>query len=87
MKAHSLGLVEEVAMAMIIEFRGNAVRGEERVGDGKTQGEIIIFPGIRRERLAESEDPPSPQPQLQAEPPKPKRNRVKPKRDRIELPD
>lgn len=75
-------------MAMIIEFRGNAVRGEERAGDGKSQGEIIIFPGIRRERHAEGEPPPSPEPQLQADqPPKAKRSRAKPKRDRIELPD
>ena len=73
-------------MAMIIEFRGHTARGEERAGDGKAQGEIIIFPGIRRERHSESSPPPEPQAHAEP-PPKPKRSRAKPKRDRIELPE
>jgi hypothetical protein len=79
------GFVEEMAMAMIIEFRGTSPRADTRSDDNKAQGEIIIFPGVRRERHAE----PAPaaandcEAEAQAKP----RRRSKPKRDRIELPD
>ncbi|MDX2201516.1 MAG: hypothetical protein NW223_02100 [Hyphomicrobiaceae bacterium] len=84
------GLIEEVAMTTIIEFRGSAARGDTRAGDGKGQGEVIIFPGVRRERHAQAETAsgPAAASQLQAQaPPRAKRNRARPKRDRIELPE
>ena len=62
-------------MAHIVEFRSNA-RAEPQ--SEATQGggaQIIIFPGVRRERHAEA-------------PAKPRRReRSRPKRDRLELPD
>lgn len=71
-------------MAMIIEFRGSAARGEVRPEDGKGQGEIIIFPGVRRERHVEGEATADcTEPEALAKP----RRRSKPKRDRIELPE
>lgn len=39
-------------------------------------GEIIIFPGVRRERHSTTDGPEGP-----------KKKRTKPKRDRIEIPD
>jgi hypothetical protein len=69
-------------MAHIVEFRSNAVRAEaepEAVQGGGAQ--IIIFPGVRIERHAE--------PPEQDEPParSRRRERARPKRDRLELPD
>jgi hypothetical protein len=61
-------------MAMIIDFRSSVSRSASsgRALDGGA--EIIIFPGVRRERHVEA--------------PKPRRReKAKPKRDRIELPD
>jgi hypothetical protein len=61
-------------MAMILEFRAGDARaaGEEAAKKGSAQ--IIIFPGVRRERHAEM--------------PKPRRReRGRAKRDRLELPD
>lgn len=67
-------------MAMILDFRsprdarpeGQAERGAPRERPEPAGAEIIIFPGVRRERRAED--------------PKPRR-KSRPKRDRLELPD
>ena len=59
---------------MIIDFRAHALRLEPRLEASRTSAEIIIFPGVRRER--------------HAEPGKTKRReKSKAKRDRLELPD
>jgi len=60
---------------MIIDFRAHALRFEPRLEEvGGAGAEIIIFPGVRRER--------------QDEQPKARRkDKVRPKRDRLELPD
>jgi hypothetical protein len=69
-------------MAMILDFRSRPdARAEEQAGRSEPHGEreaaagaqIIIFPGVRRER--------------HEEPPKQQRRRKAPKRDRLELPD
>ena len=60
-------------MAMILDFRSRSGRTEPREGVDASSAEIIIFPGVRRERHAET--------------PKPARRRKGPKRDRLELPD
>jgi hypothetical protein len=61
-------------MAMILEFRSSAARSEQRARVEVRSAQIIIFPGVRRER--------------HAEPPKPRRReRSRTKRDRLELPD
>jgi hypothetical protein len=61
-------------MALIIEFRSHGLRADARDGTETTGAEIIIFPGVRRERPAED--------------PKPRRReKGRPKRDRLELPD
>jgi hypothetical protein len=61
------------AMAMILDFRTRGERAESRERAEPTSAEIIIFPGVRRER--------------NPEPPKPTRRKRAPKRDRLELPD
>jgi hypothetical protein len=59
---------------MIIDFRAHALRLEPRLEASTTGAEIIIFPGVRRER--------------QSDPAKPRRkDKAGPKRDRLELPD
>jgi hypothetical protein len=59
---------------MIIDFRAHALRLEPRLEARPTGAEIIIFPGVRRER--------------EMDPPKPHRkDKARPKRDRLELPD
>ena len=58
-------------MAMILQFRARAGR-DEAEDLAQRQAQIIIFPGVRRERHGEA---------------KPVRRRSKPKRDRLELPD
>jgi hypothetical protein len=59
---------------MIIDFRAHALRLEPRLEASTTGAEIIIFPGVRRER--------------QSDPPKPRRkDKARLKRDRLELPD
>ena len=59
---------------MVIDFRAHALRLQPRLEASTTGAEIIIFPGVRRER--------------QNEPAKPRRkDKVRPKRDRLELPD
>jgi hypothetical protein len=60
------------AMAMILDFRSRNARTEPRDRAETSGAEIIIFPGVRRER--------------QPDPPKPRRKKA-PKRDRLELPD
>ena len=63
-------------MAHIVEFRSNVVRAEPQSDAAQGSGaQIIIFPGVRRERHAE-------QPAKSR-----RRERVRPKRDRLELPD
>lgn len=63
-------------MATIIEFRAAEGRDGPRPLEAK-EGEIIIFPGVRIERQVEEVEAPRPR----------KRERGKPKRDRIELPE
>jgi hypothetical protein len=60
-------------MALILEFRGLS-RDEQREAVEPRSAQIIIFPGVRRERHAE---------QAKAR----RREKVRPKRDRLELPD
>jgi hypothetical protein len=60
-------------MALILEFRGLS-RDEQREAPEPRSAQIIIFPGVRRERHAE---------QQKAR----RREKVRPKRDRLELPD
>jgi hypothetical protein len=60
-------------MAMILDFRSRAARPEPRDRAETNNAEIIIFPGVRRER--------------NGDPPKPTRRKRAPKRDRLELPD
>ena len=64
------------SMAHILEFRSSVIRAEPECEPAREGGaQIIIFPGVRRERHAE-------------QPAKPRRReRVRPKRDRLELPD
>ena len=64
-------------MSSVIEFRGNAGRAGPR-DDGRAAGEVIIFPGIRRERHAGADEMPAKARRV---------GKAKPKRDRIELPD
>ena len=59
---------------MILEFRGLS-REEPREAAEPRSAEIIIFPGVRRERHAE--------PVQKSR----RRERVRPKRDTLELPD
>jgi hypothetical protein len=59
---------------MIIDFRAHALRLEPRLEASTTGAEIIIFPGVRRER---ENDPPQPR----------RKDKARPKRDRLELPD
>jgi hypothetical protein len=59
---------------MIINFRAHALHLEPRLEASTTSAEIIIFPGVRRER--------------ELDPQKPRRkDKARPKRDRLELPD
>lgn len=68
-------------MATILEFKQYEQRlDEERPAEAKVSGEIIIFPGVRRERHSETDE-------VEEAPKQRKRERAKPKRDRIELPD
>jgi len=61
------------AMAMILDFRSRNARAEPRDRVEAPSAEIIIFPGVRRERQVEAAKPP--------------RRKKGPKRDRLELPD
>jgi hypothetical protein len=61
------------AMAMILDFRSRNARAEARDRAEPSSAEIIIFPGVRRERQMEASKPP--------------RRKKGPKRDRLELPD
>jgi hypothetical protein len=61
-------------MAMILEFRSLS-REDPREAPEPRSAQIIIFPGVRRERHAE--------PNKQQR----RRDKVRPKRDRLELPD
>lgn len=60
-------------MAMILDFRSRHGRPEQREREDVSSAEIIIFPGVRRERHGDA--------------PKPARRKRGPKRDRLELPD
>jgi len=60
-------------MAMILEFRARQPQEVARRLAERTGAQIIIFPGVRRER--------------HTEPGKSVRRKGKPKRDRLELPD
>ena len=64
------------SMAHIVQFRSGIARTEPEREDAPQAGaQIIIFPGVRRERHAE---PPTKSR---------RREKVRPKRDRLELPD
>jgi hypothetical protein len=69
-------------MAHIVEFRSNAVRAEAEPEAVQGAGaQIIIFPGVRIERHTET-------PEQSEQPVKSRRReRLRPKRDRLELPD
>lgn len=60
-------------MAMILEFRSRLGHEEPQDRVEASGAQIIIFPGVRRERHGEM--------------PKAVRRKAKPKRDRLELPD
>jgi len=60
-------------MAMILEFRSRLTHEETLERAERIGAQIIIFPGVRRERHAEA--------------PKPIRRKSRPKRDRLELPE
>jgi hypothetical protein len=60
-------------MAMILAFRSRLSQDGAEARAERSGAEIIIFPGVRRERHDEA--------------PKPARRKAKPKRDRLELPD
>jgi hypothetical protein len=67
-------------MAMILDFRSRPETRPEAQNERSEPvqaepigAQIIIFPGVRRERHAEA--------------PKPQRRKSRPKRDRLELPD
>ncbi len=64
---------------MILEFRGLS-RDEPREAAEPRSAQIIIFPGVRRERHAE---PAQAEPVQKAR----RRERSRPKRDMLELPD
>jgi hypothetical protein len=61
-------------MATIVEFRSGGARSQERDFADFESAEIIIFPGVRRERQVET-------------PKARRREKGRPKRDRLELPD
>jgi hypothetical protein len=64
------------SMAHIVQFRSSIARGEpDGEGQARDGAQIIIFPGVRRERHAEM--PAAPQHDETG----------RPKRDRLELPD
>jgi hypothetical protein len=66
-------------MAHILQFRSAALRTEPEYEAARTGGaQIIIFPGVRIERHVEPQD-------VQVRPRK--RERGRPRRDRLELPD
>jgi hypothetical protein len=60
-------------MALILDFRSHAARGDAREQPAHEGAQIIIFPGVRRERHVEAA--------------KPARRKSRPKRDRLEIPD
>jgi hypothetical protein len=63
-------------MAHIVQFRSGLARTEPECEVTPQEGaQIIIFPGVRRERH------PEPQSKLR------RRDKARPKRDRLELPD
>ena len=60
-------------MAMILQFHARSAQEEAQDSAARPSAQIIIFPGVRRERHGAAT--------------KPARRRAKPKRDRLELPD
>jgi len=72
------------SMAHILPFRSAAAPAEPERGPGgepthRAGAQIIIFPGVRRER----HDDPAPQAVKQQR----RRDKARPRRDRLELPD
>ena len=61
-------------MAMILEFRTRHAHAESSERAQTAGAQIIIFPGVRRERHATAPRPV-------------RRQKTRPKRDRLELPD
>jgi hypothetical protein len=71
-------------MAHILEFRCNAERAELDCEPMRQRSaQIIIFPGVRIERHAEPVAELAAEPRAKAR----RRDRARPKRDRLELPD
>ncbi len=66
-------------MAMILEFRTRHAPAESSEREETPGAQIIIFPGIRRERHAAAAAAGSARPA--------RRGKARPKRDRLELPD
>ena len=62
-------------MAMILEFRSRHAPAEPSDREETAGAQIIIFPGIRRERHVAQAAKPA------------RRGKARPKRDRLELPD
>ena len=62
-------------MAMILEFRTRSAAAEPSEREETAGAQIIIFPGIRRERHVAQAVKPA------------RRGKARPKRDRLELPD
>lgn len=71
-------------MAHILEFRCSAERVELDCEPMRQRSaQIIIFPGVRIERHAEPVNELAAEPRAKAR----RRDRARPKRDRLELPD
>jgi hypothetical protein len=66
-------------MAMILEFRSRHAAAEPSDREETAGAQIIIFPGIRRERHAAASAAAAAKPA--------RRGKTRPKRDRLELPD
>jgi hypothetical protein len=66
-------------MAMILEFRARHASAESGEREETPGAQIIIFPGIRRERHTATATAGSTKPA--------RRSKARPKRDRLELPD
>ena len=66
-------------MAMILEFRSRHASAEPSDREETAGAQIIIFPGIRRERHTAAAAAGAAKPA--------RRGKARPKRDRLELPD
>jgi len=74
-EACAAGTGQGEPMALILEFRSRHAPAEPGDREETAGAQIIIFPGIRRERHAAQAAKPA------------RRAKARPKRDRLELPD